>query len=98
MPRPVGDREKDAAQLARTSPLKRVAEIKIPALLAHGGRDRRVPVKHASEFIDAAKRAGVNLEQVIYADEGHGFFDPKNRTDHDARLKKFFARSLFAAP
>ena len=98
MPRLVGDREKDAAQLARTSPLKRVAEIKIPLLLAHGGLDRRVPVKHATEFIDAAKRAGVNLEQVIYAEEGHGFFDPKNRTDYYARLEKFFAKSLLAAP
>jgi dipeptidyl aminopeptidase/acylaminoacyl peptidase len=98
MPRLVGDREKDAAQLARTSPLKRVAEIKIPVLLAHGGQDYRVPVKHASEFIDAAKRAGVNLEQVIYPEEGHSFFDPNNRTDYYARLEKFFAKSLLAAP
>jgi dienelactone hydrolase len=98
MPRLIGDRDKDAAQLARTSPLKRVAEIKIPVFLAHGGRDRRVPIKHATEFIDAAKCAGVNLEQAIYAEEGHGFFDPKNATDYYARLEKFFAKSLPSAP
>jgi dipeptidyl aminopeptidase/acylaminoacyl peptidase len=98
MPRLVGDREKDALQLARTSPLKRVAEIKIPVLVGHGGDDRRVPVKHATEFINAAKRAGIKLEEIIYPEEGHGFSNPNNKTDYYARLEKFFARSLLAAP
>jgi dipeptidyl aminopeptidase/acylaminoacyl peptidase len=98
MPAMVGDREKDSTQLARTSPLKRVAEIKIPLLLGHGGLDVRVPIKHATEFIDAARRAGVNLDQVIYPDEGHGFYEPKNQSDYYTRLEKFFAKSLQAAP
>ncbi len=98
MPRLIGDPEKDASQLARSSPLKRVAEIKVPVLLGHGGRDRRVPIKHATEFVDAAKRAGVNLEQATYAEEGHGFFDPKNATHCYTRLEKFFVKSLLAAP
>ncbi len=98
MPVLVGDREKDAVQFARTSPLKRVVEIKVPVLLAHGGLDVRVPIKHATEFYDAARGAGVNIERIFYADEGHGFFDPKNRTDYFTRLEKFFAKSLQAAP
>ena len=98
MPVLVGDREKDAAQLARTSPLKRAAEIKVPVLLAHGGLDKRVPIKHASEFFDAARGAGVDIERVIYADEGHGFFDPKNKADYFSRMEKFFAKVLLAAP
>ena len=98
MPMLVGDREKDAAQLARTSPLKRVAEIKVPVLLAHGGLDRRVPIKHATEFFDAARGAGVNIERVSYANEGHGFYDPKNQTDYFTRLEKFFAKSLLTSP
>jgi dienelactone hydrolase len=98
MPALVGDRVKDTAQFARTSPLKRAAEIKVPVLLAHGGLDVRVPIKHATEFYDAARSAGVNIERIYYADEGHGFSDPKNRTDYYARLEKFFAKSLQAAP
>jgi dipeptidyl aminopeptidase/acylaminoacyl peptidase len=94
MPVLVGDRDKDAAQLARTSPLKRVAEIKVPVLLAHGGSDVRVPIKHATEFFDAARSAGVNIERFYYAEEGHGFFDGKNQADYYARLEKFFAKSL----
>jgi dipeptidyl aminopeptidase/acylaminoacyl peptidase len=98
MPVLVGDRVKDAAQLARTSPLKRVAEIKVPVLLGHGGSDVRVPIKHATEFFDAARSSGVNVERIFYPEEGHGFFDPKNATDYYARLEKFFAKSLLAAP
>ncbi len=94
MPVLVGDRAKDAQQLARTSPLKRVSEIKVPVLLGHGGLDRRVPVQHASEFFDAARSAGVDIERINYPDEGHGFFNPKNATDYYARLEKFFAKSL----
>jgi dipeptidyl aminopeptidase/acylaminoacyl peptidase len=98
MPILVGDRVKDAAQLARTSPLKRVAEIKVPVLLAHGGFDVRVPIKHATEFFDAARAAGVQIDRIFYAEEAHGFSDPKNRTDYYARLEKFFAKSLQATP
>jgi dipeptidyl aminopeptidase/acylaminoacyl peptidase len=98
LPRLVGDRVKDAAQLAKNSPLKRVAEIKIPLLVGHGGQDRRVPIQHATELVDAAKRASVNLEQVTYPEEGHSFFDPKNATDYYTRLEKFFAKSLLAGP
>jgi dipeptidyl aminopeptidase/acylaminoacyl peptidase len=97
MPVLVGDRVNDAAQLARTSPLKRVAEIKVPVLLAHGGLDVRVPIKHATEFFDAARSVGVDIERIYYSEEGHGFSDPKNRTDYYTRLEKFFAKSLQAA-
>jgi hypothetical protein len=55
-------------------------------------------VTGATEFLDAAKRAGVNVEQVACAEEGHGFFDPEDAADDCARLEKFFANSLQAAP
>ncbi|MBC7394317.1 MAG: S9 family peptidase [Variovorax sp.] len=94
MPVMLGDRKTDAARLAAASPLKRVAEIKIPVLLAHGGVDRRVPIEHARKFASAAKDAHVPLEQVEYLEEGHGFFDPANHTDYYQRLEKFLEKAL----
>jgi dipeptidyl aminopeptidase/acylaminoacyl peptidase len=44
MPLLIGDRQSDAEQLAATSPLKLAAQLKRPLLMAHGGKDRRVPV------------------------------------------------------
>lgn len=96
MPMMIGDQKADASLLAAASPLRRVAEIKVPVLLAHGGRDRRVPIEHSREFRDAAERAGVKVEWVEYADEGHGLYSPANRADYWKRVEAFLARHLGA--
>ena len=92
----VGDPEKDAARLQATSPLRRVAEIKVPVLLAHGALDQRVPIDHARKFASAARAAGVPIETVIYDDEGHGWVKPEDLTDFLTRLEKFLARATAA--
>ena len=94
MPTLIGDQQKDAALLAAASPLKRVAELKVPVLLLHGGEDRRVPVDHARRFVSAAKAAGVEIESHVYAEEGHGFFMPANEADYYRRLEGFLAKAL----
>lgn len=94
MPRLIGDPEKEAQHLRTVSPLKRVAEIKVPVLLAHGNADRRVPDKHAYAFAGAARSAGVAIEEAFYENEGHGWFDPANHADFLNRVEKFLARSL----
>lgn len=98
MPVLIGDLEKDKAMLAAASPVKRAGEIKVPVLLAHGGVDRRVPIEHAREFAGAAKRGGVSLEAVEYLHEGHGFFEPPNRTDFYRRVERFLHKALREPP
>ena len=93
-PQVMGDPQKDSDLLVAHSPLKRVAEIKVPVLLAHGGVDKRVPIVHAREFASAAQKAGVKLERIDYLDEGHGFFLLSNRTDYYKRLADFLGASL----
>ncbi len=51
----IGDPKADADKLRRNSPLHRVADIKVPVLLAHGYHDRRVPREHYTAFVDAAQ-------------------------------------------
>lgn len=94
LPVMMGDPDKDAARLAAASPLKRVAEIKVPVLLAHGGVDRRVPIVHAREFASAAEKAGVKLDRIEYLDEGHGFALAANEADFLRRLEVFLKTSL----
>ena len=91
----VGDREKDRAQLDRTSPLKRAAEITKPVLMAYGGKDYRVPLPHGEKMRDALKKAGkVEVEWVEYEDEGHGFLLEKNNVDFWSRVEKFLERHV----
>jgi acetyl esterase/lipase len=98
MPTLIGDQRKDEAMLAAASPLKRVAELKIPLLLAHGGEDRRVPIEHAQRFLNAARAAGVAIEYQEYRSEGHGFFNAGNEADYYKRLEKFLEKSLLPGP
>lgn len=94
MPALLGDPDKDAERLAAESPIKRVAEIKLPVLLVHGALDRRVPIVHSRRFASAAENAGVKVESVYYPDEGHGLLHPTNRTDFLQRVERFLKTSL----
>ncbi len=98
MPQLVGDRRTDAALLDAASPLKRVAELKLPVMLSYGGQDRRVPRQHADRFASAARAAGVALEVVPYEDEGHGFSLASNHADFLRRVEAFLGRHNGAAP
>lgn len=93
MPRLVGDPVKDKDQLDATSPLKRAAEIVRPVLMAYGAEDYRVPLPHGTKMRDALKAAGkVEVEWVLYPQEGHGFLLEKNRIDFWRRVEAFLAR------
>lgn len=92
----IGSPDADETLLAAHSPIKRVAEIKIPVLLLHGVLDRRVPLVHATKFRDAAKRAGVNLDWYWFDDAGHGFFYSKDEQQYYERVERFLAEHLRA--
>jgi len=96
MPMLIGDPIAEAALAPTISPLKRVAEIKVPVLLAHGWVDRRVPYTHAQDFTAAAKKAGVAIEVVDYKEEGHGFVLAEDQADYYRRVEKFLERALRA--
>jgi dipeptidyl aminopeptidase/acylaminoacyl peptidase len=97
MPKLIGDRVKDAAQLKATSPLANAARIKQPLLLAHGGYDVRVPIVHGEKFRDAVKAHNAKVEWVVYPEEGHGWSKPETQIDFWTRVEKFLERNL-AAP
>ena len=98
MPVLIGDPVKDAAALAAASPLKRASEIKVPVLVAYGGEDSRVPMTHAQQFIAAARRAGVDVEERAYLQEGHGFYRKENQADYYRRVEAFLAKALKPTP
>lgn len=94
LPDMMGDPQKDAALLRASSPLLRVKEIKLPVLLMHGAKDRRVPLEHAAKFSSAAKSAGVTLDYHVYSEEGHGFVIEANQADYYRRVEAFLAKHL----
>jgi dienelactone hydrolase len=96
MKRLVADVATDAEQIRQTSPLQRAKEIKMPLLVAYGGLDRRVPLKHGTEF-KAALRPDQPVEWVVYPDEGHGWFNLKTNEDFWGRVERFLGKHLAPA-
>ena len=94
MPKMVGDKVADAAQLKATSPIEQAARIKGPLLLAYGAADVRVPIYHGRLFHDAVKKTNPNVEWVVYPDEGHGFVVDKNEIDFYNRVEAFLDKHI----
>ena len=80
------------ADLAAISPLQQVARARVPLLIAHGERDRRVPVAQSRNLIRALQRASVPHESVIYPQAGHGFTRSEDAADFLRRVEAFLAR------
>ncbi len=94
MPVLVGDRVKDAAQLAATSPIRLAEKVTQPLLMAYGGLDRRVPIIHGTEFRDAVRKTNKQVEWIGYADEGHGWSTLEHHVDFWSRVEKFLDKNL----
>jgi dienelactone hydrolase len=94
LPKLVGDREKDAAQLRATSPLQLAARITQPVLMAYGAYDARVPIVHGEKMRDALKAHNPNVQWVVYPKEGHSWREPATRFDFWRRLETFLATHL----
>ena len=97
MKRLIGDPVADAERFKATSPLQRAREIRMPLLVAYGGDDRRVPIKHGSDF-KAALRPEQDLEWVVYPEEGHGWFELKTNEDFWGRVERFLDRNIGSKP
>ncbi|MYN47320.1 prolyl oligopeptidase family serine peptidase [Pseudoduganella sp. FT93W] len=90
----IGDPEQDAEQFRATSPLLRAAELKQPLLMAHGARDRRVPLEHARKFANAVKAGNANVSYLIYDNEGHGWLHDDNNIDFWSKVESFLDKNL----
>jgi acetyl esterase/lipase len=94
LPTLIGDPAKDAEMLSAAAPVERAKEIRIPILMAFGGRDRRVPIDHGKRMRAAMQAAGQQPEYLVYSDEGHGWLKVENRIDFWTQVEKFLDKNL----
>lgn len=87
----------DQAALKAASPVNNAERLKVPLLLAHGGRDTRVPIAHAEQLRAALKAQGRPPEWLEEPDEGHGFYDEGARLRLYTRVVAFLKQHT-AAP
>lgn len=73
----------DPAERREQSPAHNADKIRVPVMLAHGGRDERTPMSQYNALKRALQEAGNPPEvDIVEPREGHGFYD----TDNQVRL------------
>jgi len=90
----IGGERGDKSRLRESSPLRRVAEIRVPVLLGHGTDDQRVHVRQSQRMAEALKKAGKDYQYLEFPDEVHGFLLESNRIRWYTSLADFFDRNL----
>lgn len=84
----------DQAALAAASPNRLAGQIKVPVFLAAGGEDEIAPVEHTRMMEAALQKAGVPVQSLYYATEGHGFYTEPHQREYYSRLLAFLAEHL----
>ncbi len=84
----------DPAAYLRVSALSYIKDAKTPTLILVGELDGEAPPVQSMEMWHGLKELGVPTQLVIYADEGHSFFKPEDRTDLTLRSLEWFAKYM----
>ena len=81
-----------AFDLKTVSPLYTVDRLKVPVLLVHGDKDKRVLPKQSRMYADALKGAGKTYEYVTLPDAAHGLPNSEDAKIWYDRLDAFLAK------
>jgi len=90
----VGHPVDDAEFLKSRSPLFFVDSIDIPMLVAQGANDPRVKQAESEQVVAAMQQKGIEVEYILFDDEGHGFAKPENRLRFYGMAEQFLADHL----
>ena len=84
----------DPAAYMRVSAISYIKNAKTPTLILVGELDGEAPPVQSMELWHGLKELGVPTQLVIYADEGHSFFKPADRTDLTLRSFAWFEKYM----
>ncbi len=92
--RHIGDGWKDRNSLEENSPVNGARRIQVPVLLAHGTKDRAVPIQQTTDMVKALDRAGKAYEYVELEGADHSVMRGPERLKLFTAVDAFVTRSL----
>lgn len=84
----------DVDRYIRNSSVFNVHKLNTPLLFEVGDADQNVDWRQGTDYYNAARRAGKQFVMIVYANEGHGLRQDKNRADYQHRILKWFGHYL----
>jgi dipeptidyl aminopeptidase/acylaminoacyl peptidase len=84
----------DIEVIRKFSPVNNVESLNAPILIAHGKKDRRVPINHANALKKKLDKLDKHYEWFVKSSETHGFHDEKNRAEYYQKVSEFLAKHL----
>jgi len=88
------DLSEERTRLESQSPLRAVAAVTRPTLLAHGVNDTHVTIGQTERMVAALRAVGNDAEYLRVAGEGRRFRRAANRNAFAAALERYFATNL----
>src|SRR2546429_6407526 len=90
----VGDPEKDRDMLLEHSPKTYLANLTAPLMIIQGKNDPRVPEPESAEVVEDLRKRGVQVDYLVFEDEGHDVLRFKNRVTCYSKITEFFLKHL----
>jgi len=90
----MGDPSTDREHLYAISPLFHASRIQRPLIVLQGANDPRVLKVESDEIVEAARANGVDVQYVVFDDEGHGFRKKVNQLRGYKAIRDFCDRHL----
>lgn len=84
----------DPEQLRAQSPMHQLARLKAPVFLVHGEQDVRAPFGQAKALRRELEKRNHPLEWLAKSNEGHGFYQEKNRLELYERVVAFLDKHI----
>lgn len=92
----LGDPRVETAKYEAMSPIRHVANIRVPVFVAGGKDDLVVELQQSRKLLDEFERHGVVHEKLFIGGEGHGMAHLKHQVELYGRIEAFLAKHLMA--
>ena len=90
----IGDPETEKEFLLERSPKTYFDQLKAPLMIIQGRHDPRVPEPESKEVAEDLRRRGLNVDYLVFEDEGHDVLRFKNRVVCYSGITEFFLKNL----
>ncbi len=90
----IGDPDTQRDFLLKRSPATYLGDVKCPLLVIQGGNDPWVPKSESDNVVRELKSRRIEVEYIVYPDEGHGFTKTKNRNSAANATCEFLCKHL----